>query len=75
MEANRYEIMIRGTLTPDWAEWFDGMEIRQDSDGNTVLVGWIDDQSALHGCLGKLHALNLPLISVNPAASATARRR
>ena len=67
MQSNRYEIRIRGTLSPEWAEWFDGMEIRQDAGGETVLTGSMHDQAALHGLLARVRDLNLTLISVNPS--------
>jgi hypothetical protein len=67
LQSNRYEIRIRGTLGPEWAEWFDGMEIRQDADGETVLAGSMPDQAALHGLLARVRDLNLTLISVNPS--------
>ena len=63
----RYEIRVQGTLGPDWADWFDGMEIRQETGGQTVIAGPVVDQPALHGLLAKLRDLNLTLVSVNPA--------
>lgn len=70
MQSNRYEIRIRGTLSPEWTEWFDGMEIRQEADGGTVLAGSVPDQAALHGLLARVRDLNLTLISVNPESKA-----
>lgn len=67
MQPRRYEIRIQGTLGAEWAEWFDGMEIRQEPDDVTVLAGAVPDQAALHGLLARVRDLNLALISVNPA--------
>jgi hypothetical protein len=65
MKADSYEIRIQGTLSPEWTEWFGGMEIRQESDGVSVLSGSLPDQAALHGILARVRDLNLTLISVN----------
>jgi hypothetical protein len=70
VQSNRYEIRVRGTLSPEWAEWFDGMEIRQEADGGTVLEGWVPDQAALHGLLARVRDLNLTLLSVIPSGRA-----
>ena len=68
MQSKRYEIRIQGQLSSDWAEWFDGMEIRQE-EGQTILAGWIEDQAALHGLLLRVRNLNLTLLSINPAGA------
>lgn len=60
-----YEIRVEGHLTDRWSDWFDGLAIRYQPDGVTVLSGRISDQAALIGILGKLQALNLTLIAVN----------
>ena len=67
MQSRWYEIRIQGTLSPDWTEWFDGMEIREGGEGQTILAGWVVDQAALHGLLARVRNLNLVLLSVNPA--------
>jgi hypothetical protein len=67
VKVGRYQILIQGSLSPDWADWFEGMEIRQEAEGLTVLEGQIVDQAALHGILARLRDLNLCLISVNPS--------
>jgi hypothetical protein len=67
MPSTWYEIRIQGTLSPETAEWFEGLELRQEQEGRTVLAGWIVDQAALHGLLARVRDLNLTLLSVNPA--------
>jgi len=47
-------------------DWFDGLTITLEEDGNTLLTGQVSDQSALHGLLKKVRDLGLPLVSVNP---------
>ena len=63
-----YEIRVKGQLDARWSGWFDGMTIRHEPNGDTTLYGPVADQAALFGVLMKIHNLNLPLISVNPAA-------
>lgn len=59
-----YEIHVEGHLTKHWSDWFEGMAIRIDPDGKTILKGLLADQSALFGVLNRIHDLNLILISV-----------
>jgi hypothetical protein len=59
-----YEIRVEGHLTDHWLDWFDGLAIRADPGGETVLSGPLPDQAALFGVLAKLHGLNLALILV-----------
>jgi len=68
-----YEIRIQETLSQDRSEWFEGMEIRVEPEGPTVLRGAVADQAALHGLLARLRDLNLTLISVNPVESEGSR--
>jgi hypothetical protein len=63
-EPTVYEIRIKGHLDDRWTEWFDGMSFTRDGDGTTILYGPVVDQCALHGLLGKVRNLALPLVSV-----------
>jgi hypothetical protein len=49
-------------------EWFDGLTITQESDGDTRLTGVVADQSALYGLLRKVRDLGLTLLAVNVVA-------
>jgi hypothetical protein len=60
-----YEIRIAGHLSQQWADWFEGLTVTLEEDGNTLLTGPLADQSALHGLLKKIRDLGLPLLSVN----------
>lgn len=59
-----YEIRIEGQLSDQWIDWFDGLSIQSQPNGNTILRGLLPDQAALYGVLTKIHMLNLSLISV-----------
>ena len=63
-DPSRYEIRLGGHLEPRWADWFDGMTLAHADDGTTVLTGPALDQAALHGVLGKVRDLGLPLLMV-----------
>ena len=60
-----YEIRIRGQLDDSWSEWLEGLEVKLLENGEMLLFGPIEDQSALMGVLLKLSHLNLQLLSVN----------
>lgn len=60
-----YRIRVKGRLDSSWSEWFEGWTITHEDDETTKLVGWVADQSALHGVLAKMRNLNLPIVSVD----------
>ena len=60
-----YEIRIVSHLSANWAKRFEGLSMRHESEGETVLSGMLD-QAALHGVFVKIRDLGLYLISVNP---------
>jgi hypothetical protein len=61
-----YRIRIKGHLGPQWTDWFEGLVIRLDESGDTLLTGPVIDQAALHGLLRKVRDLGMPLVSVRP---------
>ena len=64
--VQQYEIRLKGHLDAHWRAGFEGLTIRLEEDGNTLLSGPVADQSALHGLLKKVRDLGLPLLSVSP---------
>ncbi len=63
-EPGFYEIRIKGHLDNRWADWFEGLTITLEENGETLLTGPVTDQAALHGLLRKVRDLGLPLVSV-----------
>jgi hypothetical protein len=61
-----YQIRIKSHLSVDWTDWFDGLDIKLEENGDTLLTGPVVDQAALHGLLRKVRDLGMPLVSVNP---------
>ena len=61
-----YQIRIKGHLGCEWTDWFDGLTITLEEDGNTLLAGPVVDQAALHGLLKRVRDLGITLVSVNP---------
>lgn len=60
-----YEIRLRGHLSPQWEDWFDGLSITLKDNGETLLTGPVPDQAALHGLLRKVRDLGMPLLSLH----------
>jgi hypothetical protein len=60
-----YQIRIKGHLSCKWTDWFEGLAITLEDNGETLLTGSIIDQAALHGVLRKVRDVGMPLLSVN----------
>jgi len=64
IKPKKYVIRIQNHLDTHWENWFEGMSFKHAGDGQTILSGEVEDQSALLGLLEKIHNLNLTIISV-----------
>jgi hypothetical protein len=64
-----YQIRVKSHLGSDWTEWFEGLSITLENNGDMLLTGPLVDQAALHGLLKKVRDLGMPLVSVNPVQS------
>lgn len=60
-----YQIRLKGHLGRTWTDWFAGLTITQEDNGDTLLTGPVVDQAALYGVLKRVRDLGLPLLSVN----------
>lgn len=69
-----YQIRIKGHLNEQWVDWFEGMNITLEEDGNTLLTGPVIDQAALHGLLRKVRDAGMTLLSVNQYYSTKGER-
>ncbi|MAT45318.1 MAG: hypothetical protein CL609_23560 [Anaerolineaceae bacterium] len=65
INKSRYEIRIKGNLDQRWQDWFEGLLLENQDNGEVLLSGSLDDQAALFGVLSIIRDLNLTLISVN----------
>jgi hypothetical protein len=63
-ERTRYEIVIRGRLSPRFGWAFEGLEVRP-GEGQTVLIGDFTDQSQLHGVLDRIRDFGIELVSLH----------
>ena len=59
-----YRIKVKGHLDRRWTEWFGGLTITLEDNGETLLTGPVEDQAALHGLLKRVRDLGMPLVSV-----------
>jgi hypothetical protein len=60
-----YQIKIEGQLGSQWTDWFEGLTITREENGETLITGPVVDQAALYGLLKKVRDLGLPLLAVN----------
>ncbi len=66
LPPEKFEIVVRGRVSPTLLEAMDGFQASYDTDGLTHLVGVIPDQAGIHSLFQLLLDLNIDLVSVNP---------
>ena len=59
-----YQIRLKGHLGRQWTDWFEGLTLTLEDNGETLLTGPVVDQAALYGLLRKVRDLGLPLVEV-----------
>lgn len=60
-----YEFRIKGYLSAQRYPWLAQMSITALPNGETLLVGLLEDQAALYGFLSRIRDLGVLLLSVN----------
>jgi hypothetical protein len=55
-----YQTRMKGHLGCQWTDWFGGLAITLEDNGDTLLTGSATDQAALHGLLRKVRDLGRP---------------
>jgi hypothetical protein len=65
VQPSCYRIVVEGELGPRYAGAFAGMRF-ETVDGNTEIVGVVEDQAELLGLIQTVTALGLSLVSVTP---------
>ena len=63
-QSTIYQIRVKGHLGSQWTDWFGGLTVTLEDNGETLLTGPVVDQAALHGLIKKVRDLGMPLVSV-----------
>jgi len=58
------EIHVKGKINLNWSDWFGELEVQSTSGDETILLGELQDMSAVYGVISRLGSLVIPLISV-----------
>jgi hypothetical protein len=69
-----YHIRIKGHLGGQWSDWFGGLSVTLEDNGDTLLTGPVVDQAALHGLLRKVRDLGMTLLLVKQVSPDLAER-
>ena len=63
MASTRYELRVKGRLSPDIREDFTEFDL-EEAPVETVMLGEVVDEAHLHGVLARLRALGLHVLSL-----------
>ena len=61
----RTEIHIKGSIDTSWSDWFGELMVKNGTDDETILFGYLPDMAAVYGVISRLGSLAIPLISVD----------
>lgn len=59
-----YEFIVQGDLDIHWSQWFGGLAVTHNAQGETVICGPIKDQAELYGVINRFRDLGLVLVSI-----------
>ena len=62
-------IRIKGHIDTNWSDWLGELTVIHTRNGDTVLNGFLRDQSAVYGLLTRLGDLGLQLVALTLASS------
>jgi hypothetical protein len=66
--ATPYRLVLEGELGPRYSALFEGMHVKSEN-GETVVIGTIEDQAQLHGLLDRIASLGIKIVSLAPASA------
>lgn len=55
---------MQSQLAKLWSDWFDGLTVTPEPNGETMLTGRVRDQALVHGVLMKVCDLGVTLLAV-----------
>jgi len=64
-KAMHCRIQVKGHLSGQWTDWFEGLKIENMPGGGAVISGPLPDQAALYGVLNRMRDLGLELIALH----------
>lgn len=66
MSPEKFEIVVRGELSPTFLAEIDGFDATYCTDGHTHLVGVVPDLARIRDLFNRFLEIDVELISVNP---------
>ncbi len=63
-KATKYKICVEGYFHANCSDWLQSLQVVRRKNGETMLIGSVVDQAALHGLLEYLFGLGITIISI-----------